>query len=105
MTVFIALLLTVIALVFIAYPLLKQRWNTSADSIEDENLLELQFRRDTTYSMLKELEFDFQSGIMSEDDYQELETRYKQKAISILKDMDNLDKGTDIEDDLPDNEL
>ena len=100
MTVFIALLLTAIAFVFIAYPLLKQSWNPSTDSIEDDNLQELQSRRDTTYSMLKELEFDFQLGILSEDDYQELDTRYKQKAVSILKDLDNLDKGTDIEDEL-----
>lgn len=98
MTVFIALLLTVIAFVFIAYPLFKQRWKPSANAIEDEGLLELQSRRDTTYSMLKELEFDYQSGILSEDDYRELDTRYKQKAVSILKDLDNLDKETDIED-------
>ena len=47
--------------------------------------------------MLKELEFDFQSGILTEEDYRDLEARYKRKAISILRDVDNLEKGTEVE--------
>ncbi len=99
MTVFIAILLTVLTFVFIAYPLFKQRlW--SVDSSENEELQELHSKRDTTYSMLKELEFDFQSGILTEEDYRDLEARYKRKAISILRDVDNLEKGTGVEDEI-----
>jgi hypothetical protein len=47
--------------------------------------------------MLKELEFDFQSGVLTEEDYRELEARYKRKAISILRDIDDRETGTDIE--------
>ncbi len=99
MTIFVALILTVLAFAFIAYPLLKQRLR-SVDSVENEKLLELHSRRDTTYSMLKELEFDFQSGILTEEDYHDLEIRYKRKAISILRDTDNLEKGTDVEEEI-----
>ncbi len=87
MTVFVGLLLAVLTFIFVAYPLLKPR-SRSVDSMEDEKLRELHARRDTIYSMLKELEFDFQSGILTEDDYRELEARYKEKAISILKEID-----------------
>jgi hypothetical protein len=38
--------------------------------------------------MLKELEFDFQSGLLTDEDYRDLEARYKNRAISILKEMD-----------------
>ncbi|MBI4180396.1 MAG: zinc-ribbon domain-containing protein [Chloroflexi bacterium] len=93
MTVFVALLLTVLAFVFITYPLLRQRLR-SVDAVDDEQLQELYSRKDTAYSMLKELEFDFESGILSKEDYQELETRYKGKAISILRGIDDL--GNDI---------
>jgi hypothetical protein len=48
--------------------------------------------------MLKELEFDYQSGILTEEDYRELEARYKKKAISILKDADALEKGNESDD-------
>ena len=99
MTIFVAVLLTVLSLVFIAYPLFKQKWSESP-SDEDEKFRELHSRRDTTYSMLKELEFDFQSGVLTEEDYRDLEARYKRKAISILKDADNLEQGTETEGDI-----
>ena len=95
MTVFVAVLLTVLTFGVIIYPFLKQRMR-SADSGEDEKLRELRSERDTTYSMLKELEFDFQSGVLTEEDYRDLETRYKRKAIFILRDMDDLEKGSDV---------
>ncbi len=99
MTVFIALLLTILTFVFIIYPFFRQRLD-SIDSTEDENLRELHSRRDTTYSMLKELEFDFRSGILTEADYRDLEAKYKRKAISILKGIDNSKKGTDVEEEI-----
>lgn len=99
MTVFLAILLTVITFAFVAYPLFRQRWAV-VNQAEDERLSELNSRRDTTYSMLKELEFDFQSGILSEEDYRELETRYKSRAISILRDIDGLEKNTGIEEEV-----
>ena len=96
MTVFVALALTVLVFAFITYPLLKQRLS-SVDSVEDEELQELRSKRDTTYSMLKELEFDFQSGILTEEDYRDLEARYKSKAISILKNLDDIGKGSNLD--------
>ena len=99
MTVFLALVLTVLTFVFIVYPFFKQR-SSSVDSTEDGGLQELYSKRDTTYSMLKELEFDFQSGILTDEDYRDLETRYKGKAISILRDIDGLGKGTEVEEEI-----
>lgn len=92
MTVFIAILLTAAAFAVIIYPFFRQRLRP-VDSSEDENLQELHSKRDTAYSMLKELEFDYQSGILTEEDYQDLEARYKRKAISILRDVDGLENG------------
>ena len=99
MTVFIAILFTVLAFAFIIYPFFKQRVR-SADSAENEKLRELHSKRDTSYSMLKELEFDFQSGILTEEDYRELEARYKRKAITILRNIDDSEKGTNVEDEI-----
>ncbi len=93
MTIFIALLITVLTFAFVVYPLLRRR-PPSAGSAEDGKLGELHSKRDTTYSMLKELEFDFQSGILTEEDYRNLEANYKGKAISVLKDIDGLKDGS-----------
>ncbi len=99
MTVFIAILFTVLAFAFITYPFFKQR-GRSADSPEDEKLREFHSKRNTAYSMLKELEFDFQSGILTEEDYRELEARYKRKAITILRNIDDSEKGTNVEEEI-----
>ena len=99
MTLIIALVLAVATFAFIVYPLFKRR-PPSADSVEDEKLQELHSNRDTTYSMLKELEFDFQAGTLTEEDYRDLEARYKRKAISVLKKIDGLEKGTDIDEEV-----
>lgn len=99
MTIFAALVLTVAAFIFIAYPLFKQKAYSGA-STGDEKFRELYSRRDTTYAMLKELEFDYQSGILTEEDYRDLEARYKRKAISILKDADELEKGGGAEEEI-----
>jgi rubrerythrin len=99
MITFVALLLTVLTFAFIVYPFLKQR-PRSVEPFEDDKLQELHSERDTTYSMLKELEFDLQSGVLTEEDYRDLEARYKGKAISILKNIDNLEKGTEAEEEI-----
>lgn len=99
MTVFIAILLTVLTFVFIVYPFFRQRLR-SVDSAGDDKFQELQSKRDTTYSMLKELEFDFQSGILTEADYRDLEAKYKRKAIGTLRDIDNSKKSTDVEEEI-----
>ena len=99
MTIFIAVVLTVLTFAFIIYPLLRQR-SPREGSSEDEKLRELRSKRDTTYSMLKEMEFDLQSGILAEEDYRDLEARYKKKAISILRGIDDLKRGTNVEDEI-----
>lgn len=97
MTVFVAILLTVMTIAFIAYPLFRQRQRVAASGGEDR-FWELYSRRDATYSMLKELEFDFQSGILTEQDYRDLEARYRGRAISVLRDIDAVEEGIQVED-------
>ena len=99
MTIFVSVLLAILAFAAVVYPFFKRR----APSLEpeaDDRLRELASQRDTTYSMLKELEFDFQSGVLTEADYRDLEARYKKKAIPILKGMDDLKKATPMEDEI-----
>ncbi len=88
MTIFLAVVLTVLTFLWVFYPFFRHKTRLSVTD-ENEKLEELRSERDTTYSMLKELEFDYQSGITTEEDYKELEARYKRKAISTLRKIDN----------------
>lgn len=104
MSIFFGILLTVAAFGYIAYPLIRgpRRSVIAVTAAGDEHVDGLLTRRDTTYSMLKELEFDYHSGLLTEEDYRDLEGRYRGKAISIMKSIDQAgsvgdDAGDEIE--------
>lgn len=99
MTTFAIVVLAAIAFIFVAYPFYRGRLRR-AGSAEDGRVDELLSKRNTTYSMLKELEFDYKSGILTEKDYHELETKYKKKAINILKDLDSAQASAAVGDDI-----
>lgn len=56
---------------------------------------ELQKQKEDVYAAIKEMEFDFGMGKISEEDYQELRSQYKAKALDILKEFDAVDKRDD----------
>ncbi len=96
MTIFVVLVLTVLTFIAVILPFFRQK-TLPLYAVTDEESQELLFKRDTTYAMLKELEFDYKSGVLTEEDYRDLEDRYKRKGVSILKDIDNLPKNTAID--------
>jgi hypothetical protein len=57
----------------------------------------LQQRKEEVYAAIKEMDFDLEMGKISEDDYQELKSQYKAKALEILKELDTVDGGEDID--------
>ncbi len=83
--------------ILIGYPLFK---SPSGDyprkRAEDERLRELELHKESAYAALKELEFDFRTGKLSEEDYKELEEHHRYQALSLLKDIDRAEKGEDI---------
>jgi hypothetical protein len=91
MTTVVNLALALAVFIFVVYPFYRRKWQPLPQTDEGK-IRELHSRRDTSYSMLKELEFDYQSGILTEEDYRDLVSRYKGKAIEVLKDMDALEK-------------
>ena len=96
MIIFVTLLVTVLTFTFVVYPFFRRR-SSSVDAVDDERLRELYSKRDTTYSFLKEVEFDLQAGMLTDEEHRDLETTYQRKAISILRDIDNLKKAPEIE--------
>ncbi len=64
-----AILLTVAAFAYIAYPFLRGPRRVVADA-GNEEVDGLLTRGVPAYSMLKELESDYESGILTEEDYQ-----------------------------------
>ena len=99
MTIFVALALTILTFLAVILPFFRQKTRMGYVAT-DEQSQELLFKRDTTYAMLKELEFDYKAGVLTEEDYRDLEGRYKRKGVSILKDIDSLPKNPGIDADI-----
>jgi len=84
-------LLAVAVVAFVGYPLLRDHLAGEEDQDLPEEAEELYHRKETTYSALKELEFDYKTGKLSEQDYHELESRFKANALEILEAIDELE--------------
>lgn len=98
MILFLSALITLAVFAFLAYPLLrpKPELNSEGDILREGLLL----KRDSVYSAIKELEFDYETGSLSEKDLKDLEEKYKEKAVTILKELDEWDKGKPAEDEI-----
>ncbi len=88
---------------YIAWPLLVGRPETNPEGEEGEGedtlvLDELLLQKDATYSAIKELEFDHAMGNLSKEDYRELAGRYEDKAMALLKTIDQVSQGNLVED-------
>ncbi|MFQ6001257.1 MAG: zinc ribbon domain-containing protein [Anaerolineae bacterium] len=79
--------MTILAAGFVVYPLF-QRSEGEPVSVGKGELEGLLWEKQATYLALKDLEFDRAMDKLSEADYQDLSQRYKGKAISILKRLD-----------------
>src|SRR5574341_2148201 len=71
---------------FIAYPLFTPRREEDSPSPNAPETLIAQ--RDSAYAAIRDLDFDFQLGKLSESDYRTLRERYKARAASVLQQID-----------------
>ncbi len=91
MSIFVAILLGVLALAFVLYPLYqsvraKVRYiDPGAVPTPQPSGVQQTDREQAARAALQEVEFDFQLGNLAEDDYRTLRERYMRRALSALK--------------------
>ena len=91
----VAAIVAVAAFALVAYPLFQRKEEPElALQPLDIEVDDLHSRREAVYSAIKELDFEYQLGNLSQDDYQDLRNQYRQKAASVLKEMDELTQVT-----------
>src|SRR5660398_172340 len=78
--------------VYVGYPLLRERWVEEETEMPEE-MSDLYHRKEATYSALKELEFDYRTGKLSESDFRELEDRYRADGSEILEAIEGAGRG------------
>ncbi len=82
-------LMTACALAAVAYPYFRRETEQQGDETEWQ-LRELLAAKNTIYSTLKELDFDRLAGKLSEEDFRQLEAQYRERAILVLREIDEL---------------
>ncbi len=93
------LILSLAVAIFVALPFFRKRLDessraqSSAAEIEDpikDRLRKLNLEKESIFAAIKEIDFDYDLGKLSKDDYDELQKKYKLQAASILKEIDKV---------------
>jgi hypothetical protein len=91
-TIVFALLIAALAVSFVIWPLLGGPLGAKRTVLVDEAgpLTELMQRKDMLLLSIKELEFDHQTGKLSDEDFQRLDQRLRQQAIGLLRQIERI---------------
>lgn len=91
MITFIEILLFISAMFFVGYPIFR-RQEISEKKQENKILSELIHKKESAYVAIKDLEFDYRTGKLSQVDYKELKDKYETEALQTLKKIDESGK-------------
>ncbi len=83
----IVITLGVILLVYVIMPLTKKKYQLAFVPFNKTNQKEIKLleRKNELLGALKEIEFEYQLGKLSEEDYNNLKNDYEMNALSVLK--------------------
>lgn len=95
--------IVIIALIIVTtlWWVLKPLWDKAEQTtvnvpLQQQTLAELEQRRDSAYTAIKDLEMDFETGKIAQQDYQRVRMQLTQQAAVILKQIDRLSESVDI---------
>ncbi|MCA9743063.1 MAG: zinc-ribbon domain-containing protein [Deferribacteres bacterium] len=89
MALVIAVVLSLVVIAYIGYPFYQSRQKRISFEV-NHRAEELDTRKSEIYSAIKDIEFDYQMGKLSEEDYQELRGQYRAQAVALLKEIDEV---------------
>jgi Double zinc ribbon len=97
MLIILAIVMSVGALLIVAYPIIaKGRGTQPATSSAQEELDELLARRDAAFQALRDLNFDHRVGKVSDEDFVVFEANLKEGAAASLQALDAWESATDV---------
>ncbi len=85
----IGIVLVMLTGLFIAYPFLQKRQKKMSFAV-NHRAEELESRKAQIYAAIKDIDFDFQMGKLSKEDYEQLRSQYKSQAVGLLKQVDQM---------------
>lgn len=83
-----ALIFSALALLYVMWPFFKS--GPAPIFIENDQLAELVAQKDATLVAIKELEFDYRVGKLSDDDYRRFDQRLRRQAINLMQQIEQI---------------
>jgi hypothetical protein len=87
-TVVVALLVSAAAVAYVVWPLVQS--GPAPVVVEDDRLTDLIARKDATLIAIKDAEFDYRTGKLSEEDYVRMDQRLRRQAIGYMQQIEKL---------------
>jgi len=79
---------------FVSQPLLRAKpENILNDEYEESPMQHLLSRKDSIYTAMKDLEFDYSTGKLSDEDYAALREKSAGEAAEVLREIDEMESG------------
>ena len=85
---------------FIGEPLVRRHMHETLDSAEDREVEQLTLQKETLYTAIRDLDFDYHTGKVDEQDFTDLRSRLENEAIEILRSLDKIDPFASLDDEL-----
>ena len=92
MITFFSVVIVLASIGVVCWPLFRGMGNRGPKLVEDAEVSEALAQKDATLFAISELESDYEMGNMSKKDYQELRQTYEEKAVSLIKTADELQR-------------
>lgn len=90
METFALLLIMVAVLAFVVVPYTRNSPDeVKKNGAKSARLADLLAQRDVVLSAIKDLEFDHEMGKISDEDYEQMNTQYRQEAVAVLQAIDH----------------
>lgn len=88
----IGIILAILTALFVGYPLLQKRRQKVSFAL-NHRAQELEARKAEIYTAIRDIDFDYRMGKLSQEDYETLREQYKTEAIGMMKQIDEMKLG------------
>lgn len=76
---------------FVGSPFVRQRLDDSREGEATRELEQLMLHKETVYTAIRDLDFDFQTGKVDDDDYRAVRRQLEDEAVDVLRRIDVVD--------------
>ncbi|MCZ6873119.1 MAG: zinc ribbon domain-containing protein [bacterium] len=96
----IVLFIAVGLMFFVGSPLMRQRLDNSSGGEPTRELEQLTLHKETVYTAIRDLDFDFQTDKVDDDDYRALRRHLEDEAVDVLRRIDAVDPLAALDDEI-----